>query len=519
VDRVQETYKAVLGLYCPRSATSLARRQMGVARAPGVAHHLLRSRVGIAVIASPHDLPERLNGVPHIDFVLNGCPVRVDAPSTHVTLLDFVRARGLTGAKEGCAEGECGACAVLLVAPDGPGSAYRVANSCLLSLPQSAGQEIITVEGLAATGELTEAQQAMAAAGGSQCGYCTPGFVMSLFAEHYRPGRVGPCDPLAMGGNLCRCTGYRPIRDAALSLGPAPAGAWRDRLTQPAPRLQPVRLPNFSRPATLDECFAVLASHPDAVVVAGGSDLGVESNLRRTRWPHVVSLEGIEELRDLSEDATAVRIGAGVPLSDVERRWRGAPDVFSDWFALFASPSIRNRATLGGNLVTASPIGDAAPLLLALDAVVHAAGRDGRRAIPIAGFFTGYRRTLLGPGEIVTAVEIPKPFPHDLRFYKVAKRRLDDISTVAAAMAIDRETGGRVRRARFAFGGVAATPVRVLEAEDAAIGQLWTEATVERVQQVLERTLTPISDARGSAAYRRKVACSLVEKFFQESRA
>jgi len=170
-----------------------------------------------------------------VDFVLNGRPVRVEAPSTGVTLLDFVREHGLTGAKEGCAEGECGACAVLLVAPHDAGSAYRVVNSCLLSLPQAASHEVYTVEALAGTGELTPAQEAMAAAGGSQCGYCTPGFVMSLFAEQYRPGRIGPCDPMAMGGNLCRCTGYRPIRDAALSLGPAPPGPRLERLSQPAP--------------------------------------------------------------------------------------------------------------------------------------------------------------------------------------------------------------------------------------------------------------------------------------------
>jgi len=472
----------------------------------------------MAVIASPHPLPERLNGVPYIEFRLNGRPVRVDAPSTGTTLLDFVRGRGLTGAKEGCAEGECGACAVILLAPDGAGSAYRVANSCLLSVPQAAGHEIYTVEGLADAGELTGAQQAMAAAGGSQCGYCTPGFVVSLFAEHYRPGRVGPCDPLAMGGNLCRCTGYRPIRDAALALGPAPAGAWLDRLALPPPRLDAVRLPAFSRPSTLDECFAVLASHPDAVVIAGGSDLGVEANLRGTRWPHVVSLEGIAELRELTDDAASIRIGAALPLADIERQWRNAPPVFADWCALFASPPIRNRATLGGNLATASPIGDSAPLLLALDAVVHAASRTGRRAIALDGFFTGYRRTVLEPGEIVTAIEAPKPFPQHLRFYKAAKRRLDDISTVAAAMALDRDPGGRVRRARFAFGGVAATPVRAVEAEDAATGQPWSASTVERVQRALERTLAPISDARGSAAYRSQVACSLVEKFFEESR-
>jgi len=472
----------------------------------------------MSAVAS-HGLPERLDGVPRIDFLLNGRAVRVESPSTGVTLLDFVRGRGLTGAKEGCAEGECGACAVILVAPDGAGSAYRVANSCLLSLPQAAGHEIYTVEGLADGRELSDAQRAMAAGGGSQCGYCTPGFVMSLFAEHYRPGRTGPCDPLAMGGNLCRCTGYRPIRDAALSLGPAPAGAWRDRLAQPPPRLDAVRLSDFSRPATLDECFTVLGRHPDAVVIAGGSDLGVESNLRGTRWAHVVSLEGIEELRALTGDAASTRIGAALPLADLERQWRDAPPVFADWFALFASPPIRNRATLGGNLATASPIGDAAPLLLAFDAVVHAASRTGRRALALADFFVGYRRTALEPGEIVTAIEVPKPAPQQVRFYKVAKRRLDDISTVAAGLAIDRDSGGRVRRARFAFGGVAATPVRAIEAEDAAIGQPWTAATVERVQRALERTLTPISDARGSAHYRRQVACSLIEKFFEESRA
>ncbi|HEV8397679.1 MAG TPA: FAD binding domain-containing protein [Vicinamibacterales bacterium] len=456
--------------------------------------------------------------VPHIDFVLNGRPVRVEAPSTGLTLLDFVRERGLTGAKEGCAEGECGACAVIVVAPEGAGSAYRVANSCLLSLPQAAGHEVYTVEGLAGTGELTAAQEAMAAAGGSQCGYCTPGFVMSLFAEQYRPGRVGPCDPMAMGGNLCRCTGYRPIRDAALSLGPAPPGPWLERLSQPAPRLEAVRLPEFSRPTTLDECLALMATQPDAAIVAGGSDLGVESNLKGTRWSHVISLEGIGELRELTEDGVSVRIGAALPLADLERLWTDAPAVFAGWFALFASPSIRNRATLGGNLATASPIGDSAPLLLALDADIHVAGRDGRRAIPIASFFTGYRRTALERGEIVTAVELRQPYAKHLRFYKVAKRRLDDISTVAAAMAVDRDVDGRVRRARFAFGGVAATPVRIIEAEEAAAGQPWTAATVERVQRALERTLAPISDARGSADYRRQVACSLVEKFFEESR-
>ena len=454
-----------------------------------------------------------------IEFLLNGRRVRVDAPPTDVTLLDFIRGQGLTGAKEGCAEGECGACAVVLVTPHDATSAYRVVNSCLMSLPVAAHHEIYTVEALAEHGELADAQRVMAAAGGSQCGYCTPGFVMSLFAEHYRPGRVGSCDPLALAGNLCRCTGYRPIRDAALALGPAPAGEFRDRLQRPAPRIDAMALDNFSRPTTIDECLATLATHPGATLIAGGSDLGVESNLRGRRWTHLVSLEAIDELRECTETATSVKLGAALPLADIERRWSSAPAAFSQWLTLFASPPIRNRATLGGNLVTASPIGDAAPLLAALGAVVHVAGRDGRREIPLSSFFIAYRRTAMRPGEVLTTIEIPKPFPQLLRFYKVSKRRLDDISTVSAAMAMDRDAGGRVHRARFAFGGVAETPLRVVEAEEAVTGHFWNEATLERVQRIMERALTPISDARGSKEYRLEVSKSLVEKFWWEHRS
>jgi len=457
-----------------------------------------------------------------IAFLLNGSPVRVDEPSTDVTLLDFIRAQGLTGAKEGCAEGECGACAVALVVPhsvpDDAASAYRVVNSCLMPLPSAADQEIYTVESLAERGELAEAQRTMAAAGGSQCGYCTPGFVMSLFAEHYRPGRAGPCDPMSMAGNLCRCTGYRPIRDAALALGPAPAGAFLDRLQRPAPRIDRVELDAFSRPTTIDQCLVTLAARPGATIIAGGSDLGVESNLRGKRWAHLVSLEAIDELRECSETAASVRLGAALPLADIEREWRTAPDALAEWLELFASPPIRNRATLGGNLATASPIGDAAPLLIALDAAVHVAGPEGRRVIPLTSFFVAYRRTALRPGEILTTIEIPKPLPQLLRFYKVSKRRLDDISTVSAAFAMDRDASGRVQRARFAFGGVAETPVRAAEAEDASTGQIWNETAVARVQQVLNQTLTPISDARGSREYRLEVSKSLVEKFWWESR-
>ena len=464
------------------------------------------------------DAPSR-----EVEFVLNGRTVRARPSWPQMTLLDWLRESGFPGAKEGCAEGECGACAVAMVVADpatthGPaGASFRVVNSCLMFLPMAGGREIVTVEGLAAGGELAEAQQAMAAAGGSQCGYCTPGFVMSLFAEQYRPGRTGPCDPLATAGNLCRCTGYRPIRDAALALGPAPRGPHADRLAQKVAPLPPLSVAGFTRPSTLGQCLALLAAEPDATLVAGATDLGVEANIRGDRWRHVVDLDAIDELKVLDDGPDSVTVGAALPLADIGRRWTTAPPVVQEWLTLFASPPIRNRATLGGSLATASPIGDAAPLLAALDARVHiAGGAASRRSLPVDAFFTGYRRTALQPGEMLTAIEIPRPLPQFVRFYKIARRRLDDISTVAAAMALDLDDAGTVRRARFAFGGVAATPVRIAEAEEAIAGRAWDGEAVATVQLILDRTLAPLSDHRGSAAYRREVSKSLIEKFWWE---
>jgi xanthine dehydrogenase small subunit len=341
---------------------------------------------------------------------------------------------------------------------------------------------------------------------------------MSLFTLYHSghvPARTDVNDWLA--GNLCRCTGYRPIRDAALALGPAPADAFQDRLHRPAPSLTSIASDSYSRPASVAACLEILAAHPRATVIAGATDLGVESNLRGRRFTHLVSLDAIEELREYSETGASIRIGAALPLSDIAREWRDAPDAFGEWLTLFASPPIRNRATLGGNLATASPIGDSAPLLMALDARVHIAA-GAPRTMELSSFFTGYRRTALRAGELLTTIEIPKPYPNHLRFYKISKRRLDDISTVAAAMAIDLDRTGRVRRSRFVYGGVAATPLRVTDAEDAIAGQVWNEAAVERVQRVLDRTLTPLSDVRGSKEYRLEMAKSLVEKFHWETR-
>jgi xanthine dehydrogenase small subunit len=450
-------------------------------------------------------------------FLLNGEAVEVRGAAVQTTLLDYLRARGLTGSKEGCAEGECGACTVVMVKQHGAQSAYRAVNSCLMFLPSAAGQEIYTIESLASGGRLHEAQQALASAGGSQCGYCTPGFVMSLFAEQYRPGRIGPCDPHALGGNLCRCTGYRPIRDAALSLGAATDDRFLHRLSRPAPALATMSYRSadgvFSRPGTLSECLRLLSEDRSAGLIAGATDLAVDSNLRGRKFPHLVSVEALQELRVFEDTGESIEIGAGLTLEEIAPRWSAAPEVFDEWLQLFASPQIRNRATLGGNLATASPIGDAAPLLLALDAEVKIASPSGIRMLPLDAFFTAYRRTALQPGELLVSVRIPKPLPIAIRFFKASKRRLDDISTVAACFALRLDRTGRVDTARIAYGGVAAVPRRVQAAEDELIGQVWNAASLRRAQRAVERTLQPMSDHRGSAAYRLALAQSLLAKF------
>jgi xanthine dehydrogenase small subunit len=244
----------------------------------------------------------------------------------------------------------------------------------------------------------------------------------------------------------------------------------------------------------------------------------VDANLRGRRWPMLVSLEGIAELRIFSETADAVEIGAGLTLAEVEERWLAAPAAVRDWFALFASPLIRNRATLGGNLATASPVGDSAPLLLALDAAVRVAGPQGSRSIPLREFFTGYRRTALCPGELIVSLRVPKPLPSRLAFYKAAKRVMDDISTVAAAFALDTDDAGRVTRACAAYGGVAATSVRIAAFEQALLGRAWNQSAAHAAQKAVAAAIAPIGDHRGSAAYRLAVAQSLIEKFWWETR-
>jgi xanthine dehydrogenase small subunit len=466
----------------------------------------------------------------HMDVTVNGRRRPVLGVSAHTSALDWLRGIGLTGCKEGCAEGECGACAVLLALPDEHGgTAWTAVNACLLPIAALDGQEIVTSEGLGTPTELHPVQARLAEAGGSQCGYCTPGFACSMAAEFYRHDRVpgepdaadaadtvdgradahhGPngFDLHALSGNLCRCTGYRPIRDAAFALGtPDDGDTLAERRDRPAPEPVATHLDDgderFVRPATLDEALRLLRDAPDAVLAAGTTDWGVDVNLRGRRAPVTIAIERLPELRAFEHGDASIEIGAALSLAEVQQRLDGRVPLLAELFPQFASPLIRNRATIGGNLGTASPIGDTSPALLALEARVVLVSADGEREVDLADYFTGYRTTLRHADELIRAVRIPLPLAGLASFHKIAKRRFDDISSVAVAFALDLDDGV-VASARIGLGGVAATPIRARATEAALIGREWTRETVRDAASVLASEGTPMSDHRASAEYR-----------------
>jgi xanthine dehydrogenase small subunit len=478
-------------------------------------------------------------------LVVNGRTRELGEVGGHVTLLEWLRGSGLTGGKEGCAEGECGACAVLVARDDGRDRSQWVAiNACLVPAAAFDQQEIVTAEGLGRPGQLHPVQREMADRGGSQCGYCTPGFICAMAAEYYRPGRRpagtsaapngdgpqsaadgerGPngFDLHALSGNLCRCTGYRPIRDAAYALGqPEADDPLLARLAGPCPAAAATTSSNaqgrYVRPADLDEALELLAVHPDAQLVAGSTDWGVELNLRHARAALTIGIDRLEELREFSVGPDRVDIGAALSLTEIEARLANRIPLMGELFPQFASRLIRNGATLGGNLGTASPIGDATPVLLALDAsLVLASATGGEREVLLADYFTGYRQSVRRPDELIKTIRIPLPVAPASAFHKMAKRRFDDISGVAVAYALRLEDGV-VRSVRIGLGGVAATPIRGLAAEQALAGKPWTREVVAAAAEELARAGTPMSDHRASAAYRMAMLRSSLLKFYAE---
>ena len=461
-----------------------------------------------------------------ISFTLNGRPVSVSGLSPETTLLRWLRdTAAMPGTKEGCAEGDCGACTVAILEPDAPdGPAWRAVNACLVLLPSVHGAAVVTVEGLADGERLHPAQEAMVRHLGSQCGYCTPGVVMSAFEATYRKDidASWKIDD-QMCGNLCRCTGYRPIRDALTEVaGSCPEDGFSRALEAgPGASLDyEGEGRRYIRPLTLPALWAAMEAHPGARIVAGTTDLGLEVTRRHGTWPVLLAVDGIAALREIRRIPVGISVGAAIRLSHLETEAATALPVLARMLRYFGARQIKNRATLGGNLCNASPIGDLAPVLLALDATFVAASAEGERRIPAEDFFVAYRRTALAPGEILAAVEIPDPAPEArLGAYKVSRRRELDISAVAAAMCVLVDQGGTVRHVRIAYGGMASTPARARRAEAALLGEAWGEPALEAAIEVLGAEFQPIDDARATAWYRRTVAANLLRGFFEESRA
>lgn len=461
------------------------------------------------------------------EVTINGTVREFDGPP-HTNALDFLRGQGLTGAKEGCAEGECGACAIMVARPDeSGGTRWTSVNSCLLPAAALDGGEVVTSEGLADGDTVHPVQEEMAVRGGSQCGYCTPGFISSMAAEYYRPDRCEDgFDLHSLSGNLCRCTGYRPIRDAANALGqPAADDALAARRERPAPSARATdyqradtatgKIGRYRRPATLAEATSILSQDPEATVVAGATDWGVEVNIKGARGKNILAVDRLEEMRGIRRTESFVELGASHTLSELERELAGDIPLLGKLFPQFASRLIRNGATIGGNLGTGSPIGDTPPALLALEAELVLTSVRGARTVALADYFTGYRQTVREADELITAIRIPLPLSPLTSFQKIAKRRFDDISSVAIGYAVDIRDG-MIAKARIGLGGVAATPLRATATEALLEGRPWTVETVHAAAETLAAEGTPMDDHRASAKYRTAMLRSSLERFYAE---
>jgi xanthine dehydrogenase small subunit len=450
-----------------------------------------------------------------------------------------------TGTKEGCAEGDCGACTVVIGELDARGAlALKAVNACIQFLPTLDGKALFTVEDLrAADGTLHPVQQAMVDCHGSQCGFCTPGFVMSMWALYEnQPAAAGlPTRDeinIALSGNLCRCTGYRPIVDASQKMFDY---AQYSRVTldrkaveqtlrelqrndtfeyrAPDTRGAAFGAPAFYAPLTLDAFARLRAEHPQARLVAGSTDVGLWVTKQFRDLGDVLYIGNVRELKTIERDAQTLTIGAAVTLEDAYAAMAADYPELAELWTRFASLPIRNAGTLGGNVANGSPIGDSMPALLALGAEVVLRHGTKTRTLPLDGFYLGYQKTALASGEFVAALRVPRP-AGNLRFrtYKVSKRYDQDISAVCAAFALHIDEGSTIVEARVAFGGMAATPKRATQTEAVLSGATWNESTARQAMNALAADYQPLTDMRASSAYRLKVARNLLWRFHLETR-
>lgn len=467
-----------------------------------------------------------------IRFLLNGNMVRLEEAAATDTLLDFLRIeRRLTGTKEGCAEGDCGACTVLAGRLDGEKLRYEPVNACIRLLASLDGCHVVTIEHLSGPdGRLHPVQQAMVDHHGSQCGFCTPGFVMSLYALWMEnPDPTDTEIETAIQGNLCRCTGYEPIiraARAATALGsPADDALNRERgaVTKKLSALRDGRRVEIVKgesrcilPASVDDLADVLVETPDATIVAGATDVGLWVTKFLRDISPVVFVGHLDELRRLDVTDTAIEIGAGVSYTDSRAAMAGDYPHLAEFWDRIAGWQIRNMGTIGGNIANGSPIGDTPPVLIALGATITLRRGDERRTLPIEDFFIAYGKQDRQPGEFLESLTVPRPAKGALHAaYKISKRRDEDISSVCTAFNIT-VADGIVSDARIAFGGMAATPKRASHAEAALVGQPWSLATATAAAARLGDDFAPLTDWRASADYRLRVSQNLFRRFWLE---
>jgi xanthine dehydrogenase small subunit len=463
-----------------------------------------------------------------VRFLLGWEPVEVDVGDVHQTVLQYLRTEAhLTGSKEGCAEGDCGACSVIVGECVNGATNYRAVNGCILFLPGLDGKQILTVEHMD-LGDLHPVQSAMVDLHGAQCGFCTPGIIMSLIAHQLNEGGQERFQiDNALAGNLCRCTGYGPIIDAAKMALSSPVSAeWSDALGRSQKQLidwarddQVLSIENdngrYIAPTSSAQLNTILADCPDATIVAGATDVGLWVTKHGRRLDPIVSLGAVRDIKNITEADDHIEIGAGVTYAEAEVALSALSESLGELVRRIGSTQVRNSGTVCGNIANGSPIGDMPPALIALGATLVLSSAGGRRELPLEDYFIEYGKQDRRAGEFVFSVRIPKPSAR-FRCYKISKRFDQDISSVLGAFQVEIK-GDKVVSAKVAFGGMAATPKRATGCEAALVGAEWTSETIDRAKAALDQDFTPMTDARASKSYRSLAARNLLERFFVES--
>lgn len=446
-------------------------------------------------------------------FLLNGETVSAEGAPTD-TLLDWLReTQHLTGTKEGCNEGDCGACSVIVTGRDG---VARAMNACILFLPQLHGLAVRTVEGISGPGDqLHPVQEAMVTHHGSQCGFCTPGFITTMAAAHKNGARN---HEVQLAGNLCRCTGYTPIIRAAQTCERIAVPDWMEEdfsgLDQ-IPSLDTVA-PETFKPETSDALATWYAAHPDAVLIGGATDVGLWVTKQLRELEEVAFLGRCRDLQQIETDAQEIRIGAAVTITALQEAMAPLHPSFAQMLGRYGSVQVRNAATIGGNIANGSPIGDGPPALIALGATLHLRRGETRRTLPLEDFFKSYGEQDRAPGEFVEAVSIPRQ-SDSLKCYKLSKRRDQDISAVCGCFNIELNATGQVEQLCIAFGGMAGTPKRATHVEAALRGKTWSEEVIEAALPAFEDDFEPLSDMRASTTYRMTAAKNMLRRAYVES--